>query len=67
MEKGEPVKIHHVPAEVDATILSLCESLEALLEHADMGEIHDDDTRGVVEQAKAALASALAMRLCAAH
>lgn len=61
------MKTHHVPAEVDATIMSLCESLDALLEHADMGEIHDDETRETVEQAKTALASALALRLCVAQ
>ena len=61
------MKIHHVPPEIDATILSLCESLESLLEHADMGEIHDDETREVVERAKSALSSALALRLCVAH
>lgn len=61
------MKIYHVPAEVDSAILSLCESLEALLEHADMGEIHDEETREVVEQAKSTLASALALRLCVAH
>lgn len=61
------MKIYHVPPEVDSAVLSLCESLEALLEHADMGEIHDDDTRDAVEQAKSALASALALRLCVAH
>ena len=61
------MKIHRVPPEIDATILSLCESLEALLEHADMGEIHDDDTRDAVEQAKLALASAHALRLCVAQ
>ena len=59
------MKTHHVPPEIDATILALCESLESLLEHADMGEIHDDETREVVERAKCALASALALRLCA--
>lgn len=59
------MSVHHVPPEIDAAILSLCESLEALLEHADMGEIHDEETREVVEQAKSALASALALRLCA--
>lgn len=59
------MKTHYVPAEVDSAILSLCASLEALLEHADMGEIHDDETRETVEQAKTALASALALRLCA--
>lgn len=59
------MSVHHVPPEIDATILALCASLEALLEHADMGEIHDDETRETVEQAKSALASALALRLCA--
>lgn len=59
------MKTHHVPPEIDATILSLCESLEALLDHADMGEIHDDETQEVVERAKTVLASALALRLCA--
>lgn len=58
------VKTHYVPPEIDAAIMSLCESLEALLEHADMGEIHDDETRDAVERAKLALASALALRLC---
>lgn len=67
MEKGKLVKTHHVPPEIDATILALCASLEALLEHADMGEIHDDETRETVEQAKCALASALALRLCVAQ
>ena len=59
------MKTHHVPAEVDSAVIALCASLEALLEHADMGEIHDDETREVVERAKSALASALALRLCA--
>lgn len=67
MEKGELVKTYYVPPEVDAAILSLCESLEALLEHADMGEIHDKETREVVERAKCALSSALALRLCVAN
>ena len=62
------MKIHYnIPAEVDSAILSLCESLEALLDHADMGEIHDDDTRDAVERAKRALAAAHALRLCVAH
>ena len=61
------MKTHYVPPEVDSAILSLCESLEALLEHADMGEIHDDDTREVVERAKTVLASAMSLRLCVAH
>ena len=61
------MSVHYVPAEVDATILSLCESLEALLEHADMGEIHDDETRETVERAKSALASAMSLRLCVAQ
>ena len=61
------MKIHHVPAEVDSAIMSLCESIEALLEHADMGEIHDEETRDAVEKAKSALALALALRLCAAQ
>lgn len=61
------MKIHHVPAEVDSAIMSLCESLEALLEHADMGEIHDDETREVVERARCALATAHALRLCVVH
>ena len=67
MVKGELVKTYHVPPEVDAAILSLCESLEALLEHADMGEIHDEETREVVERAKSALASAMSLRLCVAQ
>lgn len=58
------MKVHHVPAEVDSAILSLCESLDALLEHADMGEIHDEETRDAVEKAKGALACAHALRLC---
>ena len=61
------MSVHYVPPEIDATILALCESLEALLEHADMGEIHDEETREVVERAKTALASALALRLCVAQ
>lgn len=61
------MSVHRVPPEIDATIMSLCESLDALLEHADMGEIHDDETQEVVERAKSALASALALRLCVAH
>ena len=62
-----PMKVHHVPAEVDSAIMSLCESIAALLEHADMGEIHDDDTRDAVERAKSALAAAHALRLCVAQ
>ena len=61
------MKIHYIPAEVDSAIMSLCESIEALLDHADMGEIHDDDTRDAVERAKCALASAHALRLCVAQ
>ena len=61
------MKIHHVPAEVDSAILSLCESLEALLDHADMGEIHDEETRETVERAKCVLASAHSLRPCVAH
>ena len=59
--------IHHVPAEVDSVVISLCESLDALLEHADMGEIHDEETRDAVEKAKSALACAHALRLCVAQ
>lgn len=61
------MSVHYIPAEVDAAVLSLCESLEALLEHADMGEIHDDETRETVERAKSALESAMSLRLCVAH
>ena len=61
------MKTHYVPPEVDSAVLALCESLEALLEHADMGEIHDEETREVVEQAKCALASAMSLRLCVAQ
>ena len=61
------MNVHYVSPEIDATILSLCESLEALLEYADMGEIHDEETRETVEQAKSTLASALALRLCVAQ
>lgn len=61
------MKVHHVPAEVDSVILSLCESLDAMLEHADMGEIHDEETRDAVEKAKVALAFAHALRLCVAQ
>lgn len=61
------MKTHYVPAEVDSAVLSLCESLEALLEYADMGEIHDDETREAVERAKSTLASAMSLRLCVAQ
>ena len=61
------VKTHYIPSEVDSAILSLCESLDALLEHADMGEIHDEETRETVEQAKCALAFAHSLRICVAH
>jgi hypothetical protein len=61
------MKIHHVPAEVDSAIMSLCESLGAMLEHADIGEVRDDDTKQVVERAKRVLATAHALRLCVAQ
>ena len=61
------MNIHYVPPEIEATILSLCDSIKDLLEHADMGEIHDEETREVVERARCSLAIALALRLCVAH